>query len=409
MRVLLLAPFYDALTPGESWSTYKWVQGISAHCETVVLTQHKRNWNAEHSPTQAKLVVNWTEPDLPGMNGRIAWELKPAYFFFYLRAKKWIRQALRRGERFDLIHQINPLGLRYPSPACGHGVPYLMGPLAGSLPTPAAFKATTPEKQWYRKFRALDNLRLRYDPWLTRSYIKAAAVIGVAPYVQDLLRHCAPARFEIMAETGVEEISSTPKQPPAQGEPLRLLFVGRLIRTKGILEAIESVALARSQCSLTFDIIGTGDLATECQQMIDRLNLGSIVRLHGRQPKEEVFRWYDRSHVFLFPSYREPSGNVVFEAMSRGLPVITSRIGGPGYVVTDACGLRISSSTRKDYIHGLTAALEALANQPHRITEMSSAAIRRIESIATWPTKIKNILKLYDSLHASGNGPRCNA
>lgn len=398
MRVLLIAPSFDANTPGESWSTYKWVQGISERCETVVLTQHKRGWDPAKSPVKAQQVVNWDEPRLPGMNGRIAWELKPGYVFFYQRARRWIKAALRRGDRFDLIHQINPLALRYPCPARGLGVPYVIGPLAGSLATPEAMRASTPEKQWYRKLRSLDTFRLRHDPWLRGSYAGAAAIIGVAPYVQELLAPCAPRRFEIVAETGVESVASTPKTPPAPGEPLRLLFVGRLIRTKGILEAIESVALASKTCRLTFDIVGTGDLAGECEQLVARLGLGEILRLHGRQPREEVFRWYDRSQVFLFPSYREPSGNVVFEAMSRGLPVITSDLGGPGYVVTDNSGCRVGVSSRQSFITGLAESIVQLARHPDRFASMSSAAIQRMTALAYWPAKQQLLSDLYSEL-----------
>jgi glycosyltransferase involved in cell wall biosynthesis len=403
MRILLIAPSFDANTPGESWSTYKWVQGISERCETVVLTQHKRGWDPAQSPVKARQVVNWDEPRLPGMNGRIAWELKPGYVFFYHRARRWIKAALRRGEHFDLIHQINPLALRYPCPARGLGVPYVIGPLAGSLPTPEAMRASTPEKQWYRKLRSLDSFRLRHDPWLKGSYAGAAAIIGVAPYVEELLGPCAPRRFEIMAETGVESVASTPKTPPQPGEPLRLLFVGRLIRTKGILEAIESVGLASKTHRLTFDIVGTGDLAGECEQLIARLGLGEIVRLHGRQPREEVFRWYDRSHVFLFPSYREPSGNVVFEAMSRGLPVITSSVGGPGYVVTALCGYCIAPQRRDAYVSSLADAITSIAGRPQNLEKMSAAALEHISAIAAWPIKITNLQSLYAKISGKDN------
>ena len=136
MRLLLIAPYFDRQTPGESWSTYKWVQGLSAAHDTTVLTQHRAGWKQEESPVAATRIVNWTEPKFPGMNGRIAWELKPSYVPFYHRARQWIKAALRAGEKFDLVHQINPLALRYPSPAAGLGIPYVLGPLAGSLPTP---------------------------------------------------------------------------------------------------------------------------------------------------------------------------------------------------------------------------------------------------------------------------------
>ncbi|PAW65861.1 MAG: hypothetical protein B9S34_09510 [Opitutia bacterium Tous-C1TDCM] len=393
MRVLLLAPFFDRTTPGESWSTYKWVEGICRRYETTVLTQHRRTWNAAASPIEAKECINWTDPEIPGLQGRIAWELKPTYLLYYWRARRWLRQARREGRTFDLIHQINPLALRYPTPARGWGIPYLVGPLAGSLPTPAALKAVTKEGTWYRQLRRLDSLRLRHDPWLRGTYADAAAVIGVAPYVRETLAACHPRRFEIMAETGVEEIGATAKTR-APG-PLRLLFVGRLIRTKGIVEAIESVAVAARNCDVTFDIVGQGDLGEVCRRKVSELGMEGRITLHGRISKAEVFGWYERSDAFLFPSYREPSGNVVFEAMGRGLPVITTTIGGPGHVVTDACGFRIEPSAQATFAAGLASAICRLAADPELYAAMSAAALERMKSLALWPGKLEQLGLLY--------------
>ena len=398
MRILLIAPNYDRTATGESWSTYKWAEGISARCETVVLTKHPRGWDSTQSPLNASAVVNWDEPKLPGLSGRLAWELKPTYLHFYFRVRKWLRQALHRGEQFDLVHQINPLALRYPCPARGLAYKYIMGPLAGSLPTPPAFAAAVNERQWYRKLRHLDSLRLRYDPWLKSSYSGATAILGVAPYVQELLLPCNVRRFEIMAETGVEQVALQPKSPPPADRPLRLLFVGRLIRTKGILEAIESISLAAQTCAVTLDIVGAGDLSSECEQLVTRLGLRARVTFHGRLPKEKVFEWYDHSDAFLFPSYREPSGNVIFEAMSRGLPVITSSVGGPGYVVTEDCGFRIIPHNRQEFVAGLARAITTLAGQPGKLTLMSAAALQRISEIAIWPNKITRLISLYSDL-----------
>jgi len=395
MRVLLLAPQYDAGVPGESWSTYKWIQGISAYCETVVLTQHWPGWDCRQSPTAAQLVVNWDEPRIPGLNRRITWELKPTYPLFYRRARKWIIQAQRRGEVFDLVHQINPLALRYPCPARGLGLKYLVGPLAGSLPTPPTFNDGLAMSQWYRVLRRFDSIRLRHDPWLKDSYALAAAVIGVAPYVRELLSHCVPKRFEIMAETGVEEVFTKPKPAFQKGRPLRLLFVGRLIRTKGILEAIESVAQASRHCPVILDVVGSGILMGECLRLARKLDAIQHINFHGWLPRSEVFTWYDRSDAFLFPSYREPSGNVVFEAMSRGLPVITSTIGGPGYMVTAECGLCVPPQSRASYVAGLHTAIISLAQNPDLLASLSAGALRRVTETALWPAKIERMLTLY--------------
>lgn len=399
LKVLLIAPDFEKNTPGESWSTYKWVEGISRECHVTVLTCHAEDWAAETSPNEAAEIVNWVTPKIPGMQGRLAWELNPGYIFFYFRARRWIREALKKDREFDLAHQINPLALRYPSPLAGLGIPYIIGPLAGSLETPAGFHDAARERIWFRKLRGLDRFRIAHDPWLGKTYSEAAAIIGVAPYVQELLQPCAPKRFEIMAETGVEEVASEVKAGPAAGEPLRLLFVGRIIRTKGILDGIRAIALCPDTVNVRLDVVGAGDLLETCKAEVERLGITDKVTFHGRLSREEVFEWYRRSHVFLFPSFREPSGNVVFEAMSQGLPVITSSVGGPGYVVDESCGFRVEPADPEGYSLQLAGAISELATAPGQVTRLAHGAISRMKDLALWPAKINRLVDLYKAVH----------
>ena len=394
LRVLLIAPYFDAGQPGESWSTYQWVRGISARCETTVLTCHPAGWSDDGS-TGAAQVVNWVDRGLPGLGGRIAWELKPGYPQFAWRARRWIKQALRRGERFDLVHQINPLALRYPCPARGLGQTVVIGPLAGSLATPAPLAAAARETSWFRKLRALDQLRLRHDPWLRGSYAEAAVVLGVAPYVAGLLAGCHPRRFEVMAETGVERVAEHAKRAPRAGEPLRLLFVGRLIRTKGIIEAIRAVQRVGKRANVHLDVLGAGELLDACREEVARLGIERRVTFHGRVDRAEVFRWYQRAHVFLFPSFREPSGNVVFEALSHGLPVIACNYGGPGFVVDATCGRTVDPAITDVFAERLADVIVALANAPEDFARLSAGALERMRRHALWPAKIDRLMQVY--------------
>lgn len=398
LKILLIAPYFDSVVPGESWSTYKWVEGISEICETTVLTCHRRNWDSSKSPIRSAKVINWHEPHLPYLQGRMAWELKPGYILFYCKARRWIREALRNGESFDLAHQINPLALRYPSPLRGFQLPYIIGPLAGSLETPQGFSEAAREKLWFRKLRGLDRLRIAHDPWLKKTYSGAALIIGVAPYVRELLEPCAPPRFETMAETGVETLASAPKTSPLPGEPLRLLFVGRIIHTKGIIDSIRALARCSNHANVRLDVVGVGDLLEQCKAEAEQLGIADRVTFYGQLCRDEVFEHYRRAHVFLFPSFREPSGNVVFEALSQGLPVITSTVGGPGYIVDDTCGLRVVPSNPETYAAQLASSILELATHPELIPSLSAGALQRMESLALWPSKIKALLQLYDKL-----------
>jgi len=397
MKVLLIAPYYDKTVPGESWSTYKWVEGISRDHDVTVLTTHKKGWNPEFSPTNAKSIVNWESTSLPKPFARLERELKPSYISFYFKARRWIKRALKKGKSFDLVHQINPLALRYPCPARGLGIIYLMGPLAGSVQTPEGFRNEASDKQWYRKLRNLDTIRIKQDPWLKRTYRDAHTILGVAPYVEKLLEPANIQRFKLESETGVEAVITEPKSPPTNGSPLRLLYVGRIIRTKGVIDAIRAVARLPRNIQVRFDIIGDGDMLGECKDVAAELGLQQTVTFHGRLPRKMVDRWYQRSHVFLFPSYREPSGNVVFEAMSHGLPVITTTQGGPGYLVNDECGIRVEVTTPERFSTNLSAAICEICRSNEQFSQRSRKTIKRISSLANWDQKIERMNVLYSS------------
>ena len=398
LKLLVIAPYFDAEVPGESWSTYKWLEGLCRHCEVTILTTHGKGWNFENSPTNAVEVVDWPDVSLPDRFARINHEMAPGYAVFYYRARKWIKARLRNGWDFDLVHQINPLALRYPSPAAGLGLLYVIGPLAGSLPTPPGFASEETDKQWFRKLRHLDGLRLRYDPFLRQTYSDAALILGVAPYVQELLSGNKLHRYEIMSETGVDVVPDEGEIAPKIGGALKLLFVGRIIRTKGVLDAIRAVADAAKLSSLRFDIIGDGDQLEECKSEVLRLGIDNSVSFHGRVPREDIDEFYRNADVFLFPSFREPSGNVVFEAMSHGLPVITSTVGGPGFLVTDACGIRIAPTAPGEYATLLGHAINKLAGNASLVAEMSNSARRRLGEVALWQSKIRRMLDLYSEI-----------
>jgi len=395
LKVLLLAPYYSREVAGESWSTYHWVKGISEYCDTTVLTMHQEGWDETESPTQAKEVVNWTDLKLPKKLQRLGWELKPGYIVFYRKARKWILSRLSEGWDFDLVHQINPLALRYPCPMAGLGQPYLMGPLAGSLPTPPGFAGESTDKQLFRKLRAFDKLRFKHDPLMKRSYAGAAMILGVAPYVQNLIAHLKPARFEMMSETGIEALPHLAEEPLVKDGILRLLFVGRIIRTKGVIDAIRALARIQDRSKVRFDIVGEGDSLEICRAEVDRLELDDCVYFHGRLPREEVNEWYRKADVFFFPSFREPSGNVVFEALSYGLPIITSAEGGPGYVVDESCGFCVPAIDPEQYVEALTEVLQEILEDPKKLERLSKGALARVSDLAIWEHKIRQLMLYY--------------
>jgi glycosyltransferase involved in cell wall biosynthesis len=404
MKLLLIAPWACHNDVGEAWSTYQWIEGLSARYETTVLTTRKRCRDSirDRLPRDVE-IVEWTDPGFFARHERFNSIVKPDYLAFSRRARAWIRAAQSRGRRFDLVHQLSPLALRYSSPAAQMNVPLVVGPLAGGLETPAPFRDELGSEPVYARFRGIDRLRLRWDPRLRATIESAAVVIGVAPYVLNLLHHCRVRvpRFEIMSETGVCEIAP-PRGPlaPERAHEFRLVYVGRLIRTKGLRDAIRALgrlrqtgAAARRHVSLT--VIGDGPDRALCEAEAQQLGVGDLVTFRGRLPRTEIDRFYQEADAMIFPSFREPSGNVVLEALSFGLPVITTTCGGPGYAIDETCGIRVDPVSPDAFSEGLAAAVSRLAGDPALVRRLSAGARKRAQDHFLWSSKIDRMSALY--------------
>ncbi len=100
--------------------------------------------------------------------------------------------------------------------------------------------------------------------------------------------------------------------------------------------------------------------------------------------------------MFVFPSYREPGGNVIFEAMGHGLPLVVSDRGGPGAAVDETCGVRVHPETPDQYARDLAAALARLVQEPSLRLELGEGARRRVCKIGLWDAKTQRVGSIYE-------------
>lgn len=396
MKLLLVAPTADPDAVGESWLAFQWVRRLADRHDVTVLSYYQRSKRPLADSLPGVRVIEWREPPLVGRHERFSAMLNPGYLPFCWQARRWIRRAVAAGESFDVGHQVAPVSLRYESPLAGTGVPYVIGPVGGSLSSPPAFAEEEDGAPWFTGLRELDRLRLRWDPLLRRSFQSAECVIGIADYVGELLGGVGVRDFRTLSDVGVETL---PPQAPGSDrtEGVRFLFVGRVIRTKGVRDAIRALHLL-PQATGTLDIVGEGYDRAACETLARELGVQASVRFHGRVPHDRVDGFYSEADVFVFPSYREAGGIVVVEAMAHGLPVIVCDAGGPATTVDDASGLRVRAVDPEQYAADLAVAMGDLALDPARRKAMGFAGRRRTEAVGLWGSRIEWIERLYSEI-----------
>lgn len=390
-RVLLIAPYLSGESTGEPFVAFRWAQALAPLVDlTVACFQSPR-----HSPIAEQLpgarAVTWPAPRFILRGGRFAAMLKPEWPIF---ARLIRRHLAACAADYDLAHQIMPQGMRYASPLRGHGLPYVVGPLGGALPTPPTFAHEVGPAGWFTRLRALDGPRLSHDPWLRRSYVDAALVLGVAPYVGQALGTAgiAPRAYADVLELGIEDLA--PARARRDDGEVRLLHVGRGVRTKGLRDAIRAMAQVDDP-RLHLTSAGDGPEIAECRAEAVRLGVADRVTFRGLIPRSEVEDLYRTSDIYVFPSFREPAGNVVYEAMRWGLPIIGAAAGGPDAILDDSCAIKVPVTDPATFAADIATALRRLAGAPALAERLGQGARAKVAAEGLWSNKAVGLVDLY--------------
>jgi glycosyltransferase involved in cell wall biosynthesis len=137
-----------------------------------------------------------------------------------------------------------------------------------------------------------------------------------------------------------------------------LVYVGRLVRNKGVQYLIAAIAILRNQIpNLRLLIIGRGYYETSLKGQVETLHLGSVVEFLGHVDEEKKYDILARANCVVIPSLREGWATPVIEAASVGTPAVG----------TDAIGIR------ETIVEGRTGFLVAFGS-PRALAE----AVRKI-------------------------------
>lgn len=168
---------------------------------------------------------------------------------------------------------------------------------------------------------------------------RRVAALRSFPVVMTLSRHmqAEAVKHGVLPERTVVLPCLPPWPPPAEpGRPrevdaVRLLYVGRLERVKGLdllLTAVPRIAAGLGG-GVELHVVGQGSAEDEVRTAAARTD--QRVHFHGQLSSEGVAEVMRESHLLLLPgTWPEPYGLVGVEAGQHGLPAVAFRVGGVG-------------------------------------------------------------------------------
>ena len=107
-----------------------------------------------------------------------------------------------------------------------------------------------------------------------------------------------------------------------------LLFVGRLIREKGIFDLLDALSHLKTFIAFHLLVAGDGPQAEQIQKYLTSLGLAEHVTLAGHLEATELEMAYHTATIFVLPTWNEGFPTVIAEAMNAGLPIVTTPIRG---------------------------------------------------------------------------------
>lgn len=176
-------------------------------------------------------------------------------------------------------------------------------------------------------------------------------------------------------------------------EKITFLFVGRLVRQKGVDILLEAFhILNETYSNLELRIGGSGEKEIEYRSLSARLGLDQKVTWLGDLSRQQVKTELESCVLFILPSRHENNPVVLLEALSCGKPIVATDCGGPEELITPVNGLVSKTGDSTDLAEKVSLIVNNISSYP------SSSIRNEFDETYSSKTATQKILDVYNDV-----------
>ena len=342
-----------------------------------------------------------------------------------------IAKKIVQEQQIDIIHQPILVSPKEPSMIFHMGVPVVIGPMNGGMNYPPAFRYR--ENLFVHLSVEIGRHLANLFNTLIPGKLKATTLLVANQRTKEALPKGISGKVIEIRENGVDLSIWKPKpQNQSLGlenleteirtqhseagtrQPIRFVFVGRLVKWKAVDLLILAFKRVWEQIPAELEIIGEGDELPALKALAKEIgliklqktesatqDLGSepqkrvAVNFTGFLPQRDCVQRLQLADVMVLPSLYECGGAAVLEAMTMGIPVIATHWGGPADYLDESCGILVKPTTPDSFISDLATAMLKMSTSPELRQAMGKAGRQLILEHFDWEVKIDTMLEIY--------------
>jgi len=146
------------------------------------------------------------------------------------------------------------------------------------------------------------------------------------PYLADQVASKFGYEVDAVIPTGVDTELFNPKVKPAfDRDEITILFVGRVVKSKGVFDLLKAVASLNEEVHLR--IVGAGN-EEGVRHQAQKLGIADQVIVEGEVAHTDLPRYYTAADIFCLPTHVDSFATVNLEAMACGTAVVTTDLDG---------------------------------------------------------------------------------
>lgn len=302
----------------------------------------------------------------------------------------WVKHS---GIHFDVIHHVTMNDYRIPSELYkAKDAKVIWGPMGGAQVTPRPLKVYE-KNQLVASFREFVNKSCSWNPFYKKALRSYYKIYCINNETQKQISRIVGKDVPLMPELALRDEYKNLPIRKGNNDILKIVFVGRLIGKKGIAFLVDALSLMPTDMNWELLIFGDGDDHALIEKQIADSGIGKNVKLMGNRPLNQIAEAYQQADVFVLPSLRETSGNVLLEAMAYAVPIVAFDTSFCRLLKEVDCGVFVNTDQALEGIkEDWCKAIVTLGQDKELAKQMGLNGYKYVNSKLTWDEKYRIIV-----------------